>query len=257
VLLGKGWIKDERELMRNPLANVQPLPPTLGCHDVPHPPAGASRQNYYQEAIACLGIMAALRLVDDREVRHEHLDVCPEGAITPKYLEPRHLYAVWPEHCTGCGDCLEYCPAPGALVQSVGSYRAVFGAISSLPGAPDPPGRAAGALSFTQTAFSSRLAAEYRQHAVPVPYGGASFDGIGFNEHHTSLWVDDFSQLTARRCRSAAYEAAHYGNSPSTIRWAAEELAMPVVSAMGAHLGLCAVSREYVAYGVDSNLRPF
>jgi formate hydrogenlyase subunit 6/NADH:ubiquinone oxidoreductase subunit I len=44
-------------------------------------------------------------------------DICPEGAITPKYLEPRHLYEVWPERCTGCGNCLEYCPAPGALVQ--------------------------------------------------------------------------------------------------------------------------------------------
>jgi NAD-dependent dihydropyrimidine dehydrogenase PreA subunit len=119
VLLGKGWIKDERELMHNPLANVQPLPAYFGLSMMfPHiHPLARAAQNYYQEAIACLGIMAALRLVDDREVRHEHLEVCPEGAITPKYLEPRHLYAVWPEHCTGCGDCLEYCPAPGALVQ--------------------------------------------------------------------------------------------------------------------------------------------
>ena len=30
VLLGKGWIKDERELMHNPLANVQPLPAYFG-----------------------------------------------------------------------------------------------------------------------------------------------------------------------------------------------------------------------------------
>jgi len=44
-------------------------------------------------------------------------EVCPEWAITQKYLEPRHLYEVHPEHCTGCGECLEYCPAPGALVQ--------------------------------------------------------------------------------------------------------------------------------------------
>jgi len=32
-------------------------------------------------------------------------------------LEPRHLYEVQPPKCTGCGECLEYCPAPGALVQ--------------------------------------------------------------------------------------------------------------------------------------------
>lgn len=42
--------------------------------------------------------------------------VCPERAITHKYLETRHLYYVHPERCTGCGECLEYCPAPGALV---------------------------------------------------------------------------------------------------------------------------------------------
>ena len=29
----------------------------------------------------------------------------------------RHLYEVQPARCTGCGECLEYCPAPGALVQ--------------------------------------------------------------------------------------------------------------------------------------------
>jgi formate hydrogenlyase subunit 6/NADH:ubiquinone oxidoreductase subunit I len=44
-------------------------------------------------------------------------EVCPESAITQKYLEARHLYEVHPAKCTGCGECLEYCPAPGALVQ--------------------------------------------------------------------------------------------------------------------------------------------
>ena len=44
-------------------------------------------------------------------------EVCPESAIRPKLLEPRHLYEVMPEKCTGCGECLDYCPAPGALVQ--------------------------------------------------------------------------------------------------------------------------------------------
>ncbi len=44
-------------------------------------------------------------------------EVCPESAIRPMLLEPRHLYEVQGMKCTGCGECLEYCPAPGALVQ--------------------------------------------------------------------------------------------------------------------------------------------
>ena len=44
-------------------------------------------------------------------------EVCPESAIRPTLLEPRHLYEVQEMKCTGCGECLEYCPAPGALVQ--------------------------------------------------------------------------------------------------------------------------------------------
>jgi NAD-dependent dihydropyrimidine dehydrogenase PreA subunit len=44
-------------------------------------------------------------------------EVCPESAIRPTLLEPRHLYEVQEAKCTGCGECLEYCPAPGALVQ--------------------------------------------------------------------------------------------------------------------------------------------
>ena len=44
-------------------------------------------------------------------------EVCPESAVRPKLLEPRHLYEIQPEKCTGCGECLPYCPAPGALVQ--------------------------------------------------------------------------------------------------------------------------------------------
>ena len=43
-------------------------------------------------------------------------EVCPEMAIRPKLCEPRHLYEVQDAKCTGCGDCLDYCPAPGALV---------------------------------------------------------------------------------------------------------------------------------------------
>ena len=44
-------------------------------------------------------------------------EVCPESAIRPALLEPRHLYEVQPAKCTGCAECLDYCPAPGALVE--------------------------------------------------------------------------------------------------------------------------------------------
>ena len=39
-------------------------------------------------------------------------EVCPEGAIRPALLEPRHLYEVQPAKCTGCGECLDYSRPP-------------------------------------------------------------------------------------------------------------------------------------------------
>jgi hypothetical protein len=75
VLLGKGWVKDERELMEIAAANVQPLPAYFGLSMMfPHiHPLARAAQNYYQEANACIGIMAALDRIDDPLVRHEHL----------------------------------------------------------------------------------------------------------------------------------------------------------------------------------------
>jgi hypothetical protein len=75
VLLGKGWVKDERELMAITAANEQPLPAYFGLSMMfPHiHPLARAAQNYYQEAIACLGIMAALDRVEDPLVRHENL----------------------------------------------------------------------------------------------------------------------------------------------------------------------------------------
>jgi hypothetical protein len=75
VLLGKGWVKNERELMDIAAANTQPLPAYFGLSMMfahIHPLARAA-QNYSQEAIACLGIMATLDRVADPLVRHEHL----------------------------------------------------------------------------------------------------------------------------------------------------------------------------------------
>ncbi|HEY2541072.1 MAG TPA: hypothetical protein VGI28_16495, partial [Stellaceae bacterium] len=75
VLLGKGWIKHERELMDIAAANAQPLPAYFGMSMMfPHiHPLSRAAQNYYQEANACIGIMAYLDRVADPLVRHEHL----------------------------------------------------------------------------------------------------------------------------------------------------------------------------------------
>lgn len=75
VLMAKGWVKNERELMTNPLAHAQPLPAYFGLSMMfPHiHPLARAAQHYFVEAIACLGILAYLSLVDDPMVRHEHL----------------------------------------------------------------------------------------------------------------------------------------------------------------------------------------
>jgi hypothetical protein len=75
VLLGNGWVTHERELMDVAQANAQPLPAYFGLSLMfPHiHPLARAAQNYYQEAIACLGIMAHLAFLDDPLVRHEHL----------------------------------------------------------------------------------------------------------------------------------------------------------------------------------------
>src|SRR3954453_8805488 len=75
VLLGKGWVQNERELMDIADANMQPLPAYFGLSMMfPHiHPLARAAQNYYTEANAFLGIVAYLHLVDDPLVRHEHL----------------------------------------------------------------------------------------------------------------------------------------------------------------------------------------
>ncbi len=82
VLLGKGWIENERELMDIAQANAQPLPAYFGLSMMfPHiHPLARAAQNYYTEANACIGIMAYLDRVDDPLVRHEHLSPARRGA---------------------------------------------------------------------------------------------------------------------------------------------------------------------------------
>jgi Pyruvate/2-oxoacid:ferredoxin oxidoreductase delta subunit len=42
-------------------------------------------------------------------------EACPELAVHPKMQDIHHMYEVLDAECTGCGDCLSYCPVPGAL----------------------------------------------------------------------------------------------------------------------------------------------
>jgi hypothetical protein len=75
VLLAKGWIKNERDLMANVAANTQLIPSYFGLSMMfpqIHPLARAA-QHYYTEATACFGILAYLSLVEDPIVRHEYL----------------------------------------------------------------------------------------------------------------------------------------------------------------------------------------
>jgi Na+-translocating ferredoxin:NAD+ oxidoreductase RNF subunit RnfB len=44
-------------------------------------------------------------------------EVCPERADHPKMQDIHHMCEVLEHECTGCGDCLPYCPVPGALVE--------------------------------------------------------------------------------------------------------------------------------------------
>jgi len=43
-------------------------------------------------------------------------EVCPQGAVHPRFQDVHHRFEVVPEECVGSARCVEYCPAPGALV---------------------------------------------------------------------------------------------------------------------------------------------
>lgn len=51
-------------------------------------------------------------------------EVCPAGAVHPKFQDIHHWFEVVADECTGEATCLEYCPAPGALVQYAESSTA-------------------------------------------------------------------------------------------------------------------------------------
>ncbi len=116
VLMEKGWIKSERDLLDNPAAHLQPLPAYFGLSMMfpPETSRGHARVSSPPDAREPMRVRIDYAICNSCGLCRE---VCPESAITQKYLEARHLYEVHPAKCTGCGDCLEYCPAPGALVQ--------------------------------------------------------------------------------------------------------------------------------------------
>ena len=41
----------------------------------------------------------------------------PSTGMTAESPTQQMIEKIEIEKCTGCGECLEYCPAPGALVQ--------------------------------------------------------------------------------------------------------------------------------------------
>jgi hypothetical protein len=100
VLLGKGWIDDEAELMTEPLANTQPLNAYFGMSNMfpyLHPVARAA-QNYCQEANAVMGIMAHMQMVDDPLVQHENQSQRDEEMM--HFLEGKYqieFYCTTPE----------------------------------------------------------------------------------------------------------------------------------------------------------------
>ena len=44
-------------------------------------------------------------------------EVCPEGAVHPRMQDIHHRFEVLSRECTGCAECLPYCPVPPAFVQ--------------------------------------------------------------------------------------------------------------------------------------------
>ena len=120
VLLGKGWIDSERELMDLAQANAQPLPAYFGLSMMfPHiHPLARAAQNYYQEAIACIGIMAALDRIDDPLVRHEHLSQRDEELM--HFMEGKFQIDMY------CADAETQRPveeALGYLLHQIGGIR--------------------------------------------------------------------------------------------------------------------------------------
>ncbi len=111
VLMAKGWIKDEHELLQNPAAHAQPLPAYFGLSMMfPHiHPLARAAQHYFVEAIACLGIAAYVSLVDDPMVKHEHLSQRDEELM--HFMEGKYkidTYCTTPENQKPVEDAMDF-----------------------------------------------------------------------------------------------------------------------------------------------------
>ena len=111
VLMEKGWIKSERDLLDNPAAHLQPLPAYFGLSMMfPHiHPLARAAQHYFVEAIACLGIATYLSRVDDPMMRHEHLSQRDEELM--HFMEGKYTidtYCGRPEDQKPVEDTLEF-----------------------------------------------------------------------------------------------------------------------------------------------------
>ena len=122
VLLRGGWVKDENELMEDVKANAQDNLAYFGQTSMfmhAHPLARAA-QNYFVEAIAVLGIAAALQVIDDPLIRHEMRSQQLEELM--HFMEGKYqldAYALTPEDQKPIEEAFDFLLKPWATKMSV------------------------------------------------------------------------------------------------------------------------------------------
>ena len=122
VLLRGGWITREDELMDDVRANAQDNLAYFGLTSMfahIHPLARAA-QNYFVEAIASLGIAAALQVVDDPLIRHQMKSQQLEELM--HFMEGKYqldAYALTPEEQQPIEEAFDFLLKPWATKMSV------------------------------------------------------------------------------------------------------------------------------------------
>jgi hypothetical protein len=117
VLLRGGWITREEELMDDVRANAQDNLAYFGLTSMfahIHPLARAA-QNYFVEAIACLGIAATLQVVDDPLIRHQMRSQQLEERM--HFMEGKYqldAYALTPEEQAPVEEAFDFLLKPWA-----------------------------------------------------------------------------------------------------------------------------------------------
>lgn len=122
VLLRGGWIKREDELMEDVRANAQDNLAYFGLTSMflhIHPLARAA-QNYFVEAIAYLGITAALQTLEDPLIRHQMRSQQLEELM--HFMEGKYqldAYALTPEDQKPIEEAFDFLLKPWATKMSV------------------------------------------------------------------------------------------------------------------------------------------